>query len=150
MEENSYSSGSSFNGAKRVSWQAELQRSEDDRLVTLARLSPDLWSILHLPRGSFRGAKQALGILLSFHCSRPSRGSRQTPEGRSIAGLDQTLHFGSGDACAGAGSTACDAGPAKRETSWTWETPLRQESPPSLKHLWINLLVIGWPWLDGW
>ena len=27
-----------------------MQRSEDDRLVTLARLSPDLWSILHLPK----------------------------------------------------------------------------------------------------
>ena len=36
--------------SQEVSWQAELQRSEDDRLVTLARLSPDLWSILHLPK----------------------------------------------------------------------------------------------------
>ena len=96
MEENSYSSGSSFNGAKEVSWQAELQRSEDDRLVTLARLSPDLWSILHLPKEDrSEWLKTSTWHLIIFHIApalAEDRDKLQRVEA-SLARSNPTLRF---------------------------------------------------------
>ena len=72
--------------SQEVSWQAELQRSEDDRLVTLARLSPDLWSILHLPKED-RSEEQNKHLASYYLSIAPALAEdRDKLQGRSIAG----------------------------------------------------------------